>query len=318
MIWSEVQITTSNEAEEAVAEAFYDAGAGGVVIESAQDVTDLWDDPTVNLIDEAILERPAGVSVIRGYFPVDEKSEARISEILVKTAKLPEYGIDPGSCELSISDVEDEDWAENWKQYFKPTHVAEHITVVPSWEDYTPSDKEKIIDMDPGMAFGTGTHETTRLCAQALEDFVKPGMRVVDVGCGTGILSIIAAKCGAEHVTGVDLDPLAVKASKENAVRNEVMDKLTLIEGDLVQQIEEREFADIVVANILAQAVMALTPDANALLKPGGLFLSSGIIGQYVEDVRTTLKNAGFDVLETRQLGEWYLVAARKHAPVLR
>lgn len=312
MIWSEVQITTTNEAEDAVAEAFYEAGAGGVAIESRDDVSGVWNDPCVNYIDEGLLARPAGTSVIKGYFPSDAQTDARVREILLKIAKMPECGLDPGSGELKIVEVADEDWANSWKKYFVPTKVSSDITVVPSWESYAPKEGETIIDMDPGMAFGTGTHETTRLCAEALEKYVAPGMSVVDVGCGTGILSIIAAKAGAGSVIAIDLDPVAVRVTRENAEKNGVADQIKLYEGNLLEALEDGVKADLVVANILAQAVIVLASEVGEILAEDGVFIASGIITEYLSDVVDALEENSFTVLETAQMGEWHQVTARK------
>lgn len=311
MTWLEVQITTTGEAEEAVTQAFYDAGANGVAIESKDDVLSVWDDPTVNLVDEALFERPDDRSIIRGYFPDGDRAEEKIQEILVRIAKLPSFGLDPGDASLSIKAVE-EDWADSWKKYFVPTRVSRHCVVVPSWETYEPAQDEVIIHMDPGAAFGTGTHETTKLCVQAIEDYVRPGDRVIDVGCGTGILSIAAVQEGAAQAIGVDLDPLAIDASNENAERNGVMDACTFLEGNLLDQVDGSNPADVVIANILAQAVVGLTPDVVRVIRPGGIFISSGIIEPYVGDVSAALSASGFDLLETRKLGEWYALIAKK------
>lgn len=311
MTWLEVQITTTNEAEEAVTQAFYDAGANGVAIESKDDVLSVWDDPTVNLVDEKLFERPDDRSIIRGYFPDGDKADEKIQEILVRIAKLPSFGLDPGDASLSIKPVE-EDWADSWKKYFVPTRVSKHCVVVPSWETYDPAQDEVIIHMDPGAAFGTGTHETTKLCVQAIEDYVRPGDKVIDVGCGTGILSIAAVKEGAKEAVGVDLDPLAIDASNENAERNDVSEFCTFLEGNLLDKVDADEPADLVIANILAQAVVALTPDVVRVIRPGGIFISSGIIDPYVDDVKKALAENGFEVLDTRKLGEWYAVIAKK------
>ena len=312
MTWLEVQITTTNEAEEAVAQAFYDAGAGGVAIESQSDVYSVWDDPAVNLVDESLYERPTDVSVIRGYFPDGDRAEEKIREILIKISKLPAFGLDPGSGELSVQEIEEEDWANSWKKYFVPTKVSKDMIVVPSWEHYTPETGETVIDMDPGMAFGTGTHETTKLCVQAIEDYLRPQDTVIDVGCGTGILSIVAAKEGAGKVIGVDFDPVAIKTAGENSVKNGTDDVIELYEGNLLDSVDPELRADMVVANILAQAIVTLTPEVTNVLKEGGIFISSGIITEFLPDVLDALEQESFEILEERPLGEWHAVIAKK------
>ncbi len=305
-----MQITTTSEAEEAVTQAFYDAGANGVAIESRDDVVSLWDDPTVNLVDESLFDRPDDQSVITGYFPDEDKTEQKIQEILVKISKLPSFGLNPGEADLKVKPVED-DWLNSWKKYFIPTKVSEHGVVVPSWENYDPEKDEYIIHMDPGMAFGTGTHETTKLCVQAIEDYVKEGDLLLDIGCGTGILSIAGVKSGANEAIGVDLDPLAVKASEENAELNSVTGQTTFIEGDLLSSLPEGTKADIVVANILAQVITTFVADLKEVLKPGGYFISSGIITQYLDLVLDALEENGFEVVEKRQMNDWHAVIAK-------
>lgn len=310
MIWSEVQITTTPEAEEAVANAFYEAGAGGVAIESSLDLETLWGDPLVGYIDEELLNRPANTSLIRGYFPVDAKSDEKIQEILIKIAKLPEYGLNPGSGELKIVEVKDEDWENSWKKYFVATHVTPKFVVVPSWEEYSPNEGEQIIKMDPGMAFGTGTHETTKLCAELLEQYLEPGSIVADVGTGTGILAIIAAKLGADKVYAIDIDPIAIKVAKENVAKNDELDKVTLIEGDLLERLGKEVNLDIIVANILPRPIIELIPTANKVLPENGIFIGSGIINEALADVVEALEENSFTIQEIKQLGEWNAIAA--------
>ncbi len=312
MQWSEVQITTTPEAEDAVAELFYEAGAGGVAIENSNDINDLWNNPLVGYIDESILNRPENTSLIRGYFPNDEKTEERIREILLKISKLPMYGLNTGSAELKILEVEDEDWANSWKKYFFATHVTDKFVVVPNWDKYKATEEEIIIKLDPGMAFGTGTHETTKLCAYFLEQYCKEGDLVIDVGTGSGILSIIAAKLGAKEVLAVDIDPVAIKVANENISKNNCSDQIKTLEKDLLTELNMSDSIDLIVANILPKPIIDLLPQAHHLLKKNGIFICSGIIKDAQTQIIEKLEEYSFGIQKIKELGEWIGIAAIK------
>lgn len=311
MIWLEVQITTTLEAEEAVVNLFYDVGAKGVVIESGENLLMIQDDPTINYIDESILNMDPDVSVVRGYFSQELDCDECIHRLLTGIRNLPACGLDPGECELSITEVEEDDWANSWKKYYKPTRVGKSIIIKPTWEAYTPNADEIVVNMDPGMAFGTGTHETTQLCVKKLEDYLKPEDLVLDIGCGTGILSIIAGELGAKKVIGVDFDPVAVKVAKENIDINNMGKTIEIREGNLLEVIAEDEMADIIVANILAEAIIELAAIIKPRLKEDGIFISSGIINDRLEAVLAALRKENFEVLDIEQMGEWNSVSAR-------
>lgn len=204
----------------------------------------------------------------------------------------------------------DEEWKDKWKAYFKPTKITEHIVVCPSWEEYEPaSDEEVVISIDPGMAFGTGTHETTALTTLLMEKYLKPGEKVLDVGCGSGILSIIAARLGASRVLGIDIDDEAVTASEENGERNGVMDIARFQIGDLTEGVDFQ--ADVVVANLLTHLVLRLSPDIPKHMLPGGRYVTSGILVEQEASVVQALEELGFTVLETAEKGDWCCIAAR-------
>lgn len=311
MTWLEVQIATTLEAEEAVVNLFYETGAKGVVIESTENLMMLKEDPTVNYIDESILNMDPNASIVRGYFNEELDCDECIHQLLTGIKKLPSYGLDPGSCELSITEVEEDDWANSWKKYYKPTKVGKRIVIKPTWEEYEAKEDEIIVNMDPGMAFGTGTHETTQLCVTRLEEYVKPGDMVLDIGCGTGILSMIAAELGCEKVIGVDLDPVAVKVAQDNIEMNGLSDKIEIREGNLVEVIDAAEKADIIVANILAEAIIELSGMIIPFLKKNGVFIASGIINDRLEAVLDQLNQEGFEILNIEQMGEWNSVSSR-------
>lgn len=215
-----------------------------------------------------------------------------------------------GSGKIRLTLRGDEEWKDKWKAYFKPTKITEHIVVCPSWEKYEPaSDEEVVISIDPGMAFGTGTHETTALTTLLMEKYLKPGEKVLDVGCGSGILSIIAARLGASRVLGIDIDDEAVTASEENGERNGVMDTAHFQIGDLTEGVDFQ--ADVVVANLLTHLVLRLSPDIPKHMLPGGRYVTSGILVEQEASVVQALEELGFTVLETAEKGDWCCIAAR-------
>lgn len=217
-----------------------------------------------------------------------------------------------GAATISVSETEDKDWINNWKQYFKPFRAADGIMIKPTWEDYTlENDDDILIEIDPGIAFGTGSHETTKLCIQALKKHVKPDINVFDVGCGSGILSIAALKLGAKHATAVDIDEVAVRVAVENFDVNKIdRGSYDLWAGNLLAEERDREKAgfgcyDIVVANILADVIIPLSAIIRPHMKEGGLFITSGIINTKEDEVREALLANGFEILDTTYLKEW-------------
>ena len=215
-----------------------------------------------------------------------------------------------GSGKMTLTLRGDEEWKDKWKAYFKPTKITEHIVVCPSWEEYEPaSEEEVVISIDPGMAFGTGTHETTSLTTLLMEKYLKPGEKVLDVGCGSGILSIIAARLGASEVLGIDIDDEAVTASEENGELNGVTDTAHFQIGDLTEGVDFQ--ADVVVANLLTHLVLRLSPDIPKHMLPGGRYVTSGILVEQEASVVQALEELGFTVLETAEKGDWCCIAAR-------
>ncbi|MGV8905558.1 MAG: 50S ribosomal protein L11 methyltransferase [Acetobacterium sp.] len=310
MLWKEVQITTTLEAEEAVVNAFYESGAQGVAIQTLNDVLLVQQDPKVNFVDESLLEIDPNASKITGYFSEVTNTDEALYLLITRVKALPTFGINPGDCEIKITEIEEDDWANSWKIFYKPTKVGKNMVIKPTWEDYEAAAGELIIDIDPGMAFGTGTHETTQLCAIKLEEYIEPGDVVIDIGCGTGVLSLIAGKLQAKKVIAVDFDALAVRIAKENAELNNLADLIEIREGNLVDVIDE--VGDVIVANILAEAIVELAGVIKPYLKADGLFISSGIIIEKLTDVLIALKNNDFKILFVQQMGEWVGVVAQK------
>lgn len=310
MIWTEIKIKTTPEAEEAISNIFYDAGIEGVVIESPNDIMIMknskikWD-----YIDENFLEMDPKISFIKGYLSETENSEDVIFKILNKIKTLPGCGLDPGECELTITEVNQEDWANSWKKYYKPSRVGNNFIIKPTWENYNHKKEDIVIEIDPGMAFGSGLHETTQLCIGNLEQYVKKDDIVIDIGCGSGILALAAGKLQCKKVIAVDLDSMAVKVARENIEKNGMEDIIEVREGDLMDVISEK--ADVIVANILAEVIVVLTKQIIPYLKEGGIFISSGIILNKIDDVVNSVIGSGFEVVEIENMGEWASVVAR-------
>lgn len=248
---------------------------------------------------------------MKAYLPVTSFLGETVEGIKEAINNLIIYDIDLGLNAVSISEVNEEEWATAWKKYYHPVKISERFTIVPTWEEYTPvNSDELIIELDPGMAFGTGTHPTTVMCIQALEKIVKHGDKVVDVGTGSGVLSIAGAMLGAEKIEALDLDIVAVKAAKLNIKLNKVQDVVNVSQNNLLDGITELQ--DVVVANILAEVIMRFTDDVASALKPGGYFISSGIIQQKKNDVKASLIESGFEIVETIQMEDWIAFIAKK------
>ncbi len=215
-----------------------------------------------------------------------------------------------GTMKIFLTKRGDEEWKDKWKAYFKPSHITEHIVVRPSWETYEPaSEQEIVVTIDPGMAFGTGTHETTSLTVLLMEKYMKPDARVLDIGCGTGILSIIADRLGAGDVLGIDIDEDAVDASRKNSQLNKTPDSVRFQRGDLTEGVEYQ--ADMVVANLLTPLVLRLSPDVPKHLASGGKYIISGILTEQAESVEDALTELGFSMLEKTEKGDWCAIAAK-------
>lgn len=307
--WIEIQVITTSEALEPVSGIFYALDCKGVAIEDPEDMTSrqkgalTWDFADLN-----IFEHKGECAVVKAYFAETENINEIIAFVKERLEEIKEWGIDIGSGEVISAEKKEEDWANTWKQYYKPTHIGENIVIKPTWEPYEKKENEMVIEMDPGMAFGTGTHETTRLCAMALEKYVKEDSTVFDIGTGSGILALIASKLKAKYALGVDLDPVAVESAKKNVALNDV-DNIEIIFGNLVEVVEGK--ADIVVANILAEIVCILTDDVKKVLKQDGIFISSGIINERKQMVIDKLEEQGFEIIEATQEGEWNCIVAK-------
>jgi ribosomal protein L11 methyltransferase len=319
MRWHEVTIYTTEEAIEMVTNFMHELGAGGVSIEESGTLNKQRDTAFGQWYELPLNDIPEGRCEIKSYFADGSEMERILKELDGSMQMLSEIGIDTGNPRVELKDVDDEDWADEWKKYFKPIRVSEKLTIKPTWESYTPSPEELIIELDPGMAFGTGTHETTALCLRTLEHVIKGGEDVIDVGTGSGILSIAAIKLGAKHVLALDLDPVAVSSAKENSALNGLQEQITVRQSDLLQaiQTEERDLGvtlpvQIVVANILAEIIIYFVDDVYKALQAGGTYIASGIITAKEQDVEEALAKSGLIVTDKFYDQNWVAIVARK------
>lgn len=307
--WFEVTVLTSSEATEAVAGFLYNCDVEGVSIEDVADVEFKKKNlGFADFINESVLTIEEG-AMVKGYFKDSGNFMNTLNYIKESVDKLGEFGFDKGEGIVTYHKVNEDDWTNNWKQYYKPTKVGEHIVVKPTWEDYEEKPGEVVVELDPGMAFGTGTHETTRMCIKALEKKVEKDTTVFDIGTGSGILSIAAAKLGAKHVVGVDLDPVAVESAKKNLEFNKV-NNIQILYGDLMEVVEGK--ANIVVANILADIIMFLSEGVRAFIEDEGYFIASGILNTQRDKVTDKLKALDFKIEEVMEDGEWICIIAKK------
>lgn len=310
--WIEIRVITKSPALEPISGIFYSLDCKGVSIEDPEDFLNTEKGPlTWDFADINILEHKGKCAVVKGYFAEEDNIPEILQYINEKIQEIRDLGIDVGEGKVESIKIHEQDWANNWKKYYKPTKIGDKIVVKPMWEDYNEKQGELVIELDPGMAFGTGEHETTRMCIKALEKYVEKDSIVFDVGCGSGILAIAAAKLGAKKAIGVDLDPVAVESAKENIALNNI-ENIEVLYGNLLDVVLGK--ADIVVANILAEIVCILTEDVSKAINQGGYFISSGIIHDRVEMVTEKLEECGFEVLKVNKDGEWNCIIARLKA----
>lgn len=311
MKWSEIGILTTNEAIEPISNILHEAGASGVVIEDPFDLVKEREDQFGEIYQLDPQDYPEEGVIVKAYLPVNSFLGETVEEIKLAINNLILYNIDIGLNKVTLSEVHEEEWATAWKQYYHPVKISDKFTIVPTWEDYKPvHSDELIIELDPGMAFGTGTHPTTVLCIQSLERTVRKGDRIVDVGTGSGVLSIAAAKLGATTIEALDLDEVAVNVAKSNIKLNKVDDVVKVRQNNLLDGVEGE--ADIIVANILAEVILRFVNDAHRLVKKDGYFISSGIIQQKKDEVKEAILKAGFTIEEIVTMEDWVSIIAKK------
>ena len=316
MKWNKYTLKTRSEVEDIVISTLADVGVEGVEIE---DKVPLTESDKKQMFVDILPDGPAddGIAYLNFYVEEDQDPQPLLDRVKEALEELRMF-MDIGECTITESQTEDKDWINNWKQYFHQFYVDD-ILIIPSWEEVKAEDQDKmIIHIDPGTAFGTGMHETTQLCMRQLKKYVNKDTQILDVGTGSGILSIAALKLGAAHAVGTDLDPCAISAVKENLEANDVpttdMDMIlgNIIDDKQVQDEVGYEKYDIVVANILADVLIPLTPVILHQMKKGGLYITSGIIDDKEESVVAAVKAAGLEIVEITHQGEWVSVTARK------
>lgn len=311
--WIEITIKTTTEAVEAITNILYENGAQGAMIDDPKDFFFQkaheydWD-----YAEEDVFKRSDGDdSVYIKTYVSEEKNIVEFIDAVKSRIQLLKDYLDIGDGGVYTAKVNEEDWANNWKKYYKPFKIGDRILIKPEWEDVNAEDGDIVIEMNPGMAFGTGNHETTSMCIENIERYLTKDSVVYDIGCGSGILGITAAMLGSKSVLGIDIDEVAVKVANENIIKNGVESKMTAIKGNLADEIDEDKKADIIVANIIADIIIFLSSDIKKYLKEDGYFISSGIILDKVEDVVSALEKNGFKVEDVQKRGEWACIISK-------
>ena len=317
MKWNCLSITTIEDAEDMIISTMEDIGLEGAEIKDRRPLTeDEKQQMFVDILPEG--EPDDGTAVLNFYLDEDADLEAIKKAAMEKLEWLRSF-MEIGEGTITVSQTEDQDWINNWKQYFHQFSVDD-ILIAPSWEEVSEEDKDKLVlHIDPGTAFGTGMHETTQLVIRQVVKYIKPGFEVLDVGTGSGILGIVALKKGAAHVKATDLDPCTINAVKENLASNDIpADRFELRIGNLIDDQDTKDFAgydryDIVTANILADILVPMTPAIVPAMKKGGIYITSGILEDQAYKVLDACRNAGLEIVEQTQQGEWVSITARKN-----
>lgn len=307
MDYKKVSIYSTPQAEEMLIGVLLSEGAAGTQVDGG----DIPDVSGFDYIDEDDFKTDS--FAVSAYFPVsvnlNEKLQSIEERLSVLVKSVPDT--DFGDLRVESADVYEADWANEWKKYFHAQKVSDYIVIKPSWEEYHDGSDETVIELDPGMAFGTGSHETTRMCIEFIEEYMEQGAKVIDVGCGSGILSIAAAKLGASSVLALDIDPVAVSVASDNVDKNGVCDKVKVISSDITSDVPVEKEYDIVLANIIADVIIKLNDTVGSFLKKSGMYICSGIIKDRLADVLESLEAHGFRVIEIKEMGEWCAVVCK-------
>ena len=303
MEWTDISITVPRRYADTAEAVATMVANGGIYIEDYADLEQqAWEIAHVDLIEQELLDKPRDVVIVHMYLAPDENP----AEVLpLFRQRLDDAGVE---YTLNTEGVEQEDWQNAWKQYYHAMDIGRRLSIVPGWEEYDTD--RTVITMDPGMAFGTGTHETTSLCLETLDELVQGGERMLDIGTGSGILAIAALKLGAKEAEGVDIDPMCVRTAGENARRNGVAERLTVLVGDLSDKASG--VYDIITANIVAAAILSLAPAVPALMAPGAKFIASGIIDERRDEVLDGLKAAGLRPVQVKEKRGWVCIICEK------
>lgn len=304
--WQELTVEVLREAEEAASNILIELGSQGVAIDDSADYLG-----RVGKYGEVFPEvKQVDTVKITAYYPEHVDIDAVEKEVAQRLSALSDFGVNAGDIHYDTQELAEQDWAENWKKYYEPTRISHDLTIVPSWTDYEAKTGEKIIRLDPGMAFGTGTHPTTKMSLFALEQVLRGGETVLDVGTGSGVLSIASSLLGAKSIYAYDLDEVAVRVAQENIDLNAGTENIHVATGNLLQGVDI--MTDVIVANILADILINMTEDAYRLVKDEGYLIMSGIISEKWEMVRESAEKAGF-FLETHMIqGEWNACVFKK------
>jgi ribosomal protein L11 methyltransferase len=307
MNWIEITVTTSNDASEAVSELLMSKGANGTeMVDPFAFRQVLENNKYLDYADNGLIDSYGSDVVVKAYFSDDRNPVSLSEEILLSLSEMKEYmDIGKGQAKWTIRD--DAEWKDNWKKYFKPFQFTEKIVIKPSWEDYDPAPGNIVIELDPGMAFGTGTHETTRMCASLGEKFLEKDDEVLDLGCGTAILALSAVKLGAASALAVDIDDAAVKTARQNIENNGESNKIKVMQGEL-KSVPEKQY-DLIFVNIIADIIISLAGEIKAYTGKNTRVLLSGIIKSRWDEVKKTYTDLGFRLIEERSQGEWVAVA---------
>ena len=319
MKWTKFTLETTTEAVDLISDMLNELGIVGIEV---SDNIPLSEDDKKRLFIDILpeLKEDDGTALVSFYLDTEEDTQLLLSQVKEGLKELSEY-VSVGSGNITVTVTEDKDWINNWKEFFKPFRVDDTIVIKPTWEELTEcNDDDLIIEIDPGTSFGTGSHETTKLCIIGMKQHIKPNSVVLDAGSGSGILSIIAKKLGAKEVLGIDIDPIATDSATQNAIVNElaiVAGDLSFITGNIMEDDGIRkhigkETYDLVVANILADVIIPLSDVIGEAMKPGGIFISSGIINMKENAVREALERNRFKILEVNRMGDWVSFVAKK------
>jgi len=317
MKWMKVSLNTTTEAVDLISNLFDELGLEGIQIEDKIPLSD--EDKAAMYIDILPELGPDdGKAIVSSYVDPKMNMDQLVKDIKNGLEELSMY-VNIGEGTLSVEETDDEDWINNWKEFFKPFRVADDIIIKPTWEELEDKkDGDIVIEIDPGTAFGTGAHETTKLCIQGLRKYITKETKMLDVGCGSGILSIIGLKLGAKQAVATDIDPAALTATYENVeVNGIVSDQFSVFSGNIIaDEALQKEIGlnayDVVVANILADVIIPLSAEVGQHMKPGALFISSGIIDMKQEEVREAILKNGFKIIEVNEMGDWVSFVAQK------
>ena len=302
--WIELIVHTTTEGADAVSDLMMEEGAAGVQIEDREDIPDpskphgYWE-----IIDPGLIDQMPEDVLVHAWLEPDENFPGRVQRLQLGLEKLKAAHDDYGALALDRRQVSDSEWAEVWKKYYKPFYACEHLVIKPTWESWDPREGDQIMEIDPGMAFGSGTHETTGMCMGLLQETIRGGESVIDVGTGSGILAIGAAFFGAGKVLAIDIDPDAVRVAEGNVAHNRVADKVSVQQGNLLDRVSD--VCDICVANIISDIILTFARPLKAHIREGGLFICSGIVRERGDEIRAALTDAGYRVIKEVHRGEW-------------